>query len=295
MTELIQKYTNKDLSISFEEMLEDFSKVNPTNIPINDICLLRLMGDYSYKMQNKEKWSFCENIGNLFFDVFNAKYPNFHFSLSDFQDIVSQNKDSSPSSIDLKFCDFLDKLYKEKYSLKTTDDMQKYFSFRMSVSQEMQTILSPYKIDWNEVEDKYEKLEEVIGNNFGHLQDDENYASTMDTIEDIKQKANKKIESIIKKYVTDIKEMYLQAIQNKSPVEIILIKTELQTLIYKDFDIDMDKIYEDVVKTYNFNNIINDFMLTLFDVDKSMHRLALNMDLILCQLQELTNPTQTLC
>ncbi len=293
MTELIQKYTNKDLSISFEEMLEDFSKVNPTNIPINDICLLRLMGDYSYKMQNKEKWSFCENIGNLFFDVFNAKYPDFHFSLSDFQDIVSQNKNTSPSSIDLKFCDFLDKLYKEKYSLKTTDDMQKYFSFRMCVSQEMQTILSPYKIDWNEVENKYEQLEEVIENNFGHLEDDENFALIMDTIEDIKEKANKKMESIIHKYINYtkdinyIKDTYPSLIQNKSPVEIILIKTKLQKQIYKDFDIDMDKIYEDVVKTYNFDNIINGFMLTLFDVEKSMHRLALNMDLILCQLKEL--------
>ncbi len=282
----ITKYANCRNIVSFEEMIDDFSQIKPSNIPIIDICTVKMMGNYAYMLENYEKWQVCPNIASEVFAILNANYPDLNFTLEEFNQLIENNKTKSPSSIDLQIFELFDAKYKQIYSLNDTESMKKYFSSRMNNYSIIGEIISKYKLNWNEIEQKYELVEEIVSDNFGDLEEDENFNLVIENIEKIENSANNKIESLIGSYVCVGKELYIELIKNKTVIESITILETLKKNMYQQFDKEMDEIYTKEIKTQRYSDDISKFIFSLFEVSKSMHLLSLGLEFASLQIKE---------
>jgi hypothetical protein len=282
----INNYMNCQNIVSFEKMIDDFSQIKPKNIPIVDIYTLKIMGNYAYMLENYEKWQVCPNLTSELFVCLNDKYPNFNFTLDEFNKLISDNKNTSPSSLDLKIYDFLDIKYKSVNFLNNNESIQQYLHFRRNNYSIVREIISKYKIDWNEISQKYKILETIIEKNFGDLENDDTFNLVIENIDQIEKNANAKIESLIGSYASIGKELYPELIKNKTVIESITILETLKKNMYQQFDKEMDEIYKKEIKTQHYSDDISEFILNLFKVGKSMHLLSIGMEFASIQLKE---------
>jgi hypothetical protein len=282
----INNYVNCQNIVSFEKMIDDFSQIKPKNIPIVDIYTVKIIGNYAYMLENYEKWQVCPNIAYELFMSFNDKYPDLNFTLDEFNKLVSDNKKESPSSFDLKVYDLFDAKYKSVYTVNDKESMQQYFHFRTNNYSIVREIISKYKIDWNEIGQKYEIIETIVEENFGDLENDDTFNLVIENIDKIENNANAKIESLIGSYSCVGKELYLELIKNKTVIESITILETLKKNLYQQFDKEMDEIYKKEIKTQHYSDDISKFILSLFEASKSMHLLSMGFEFASLQLKE---------
>jgi hypothetical protein len=263
MNSIYLKYSNDEsMSVPFNEIITDFSKIKPTFNPILDICTIKTLGSYITNVTNFQKWKICPNLADEIITSNQMKTYNVNK-----QDIISiitkaQSKYKQPLYTINEVYYYVSDLIKDSLDMKNADDVAKYFEMKSDYNTFLNQIKLKYHDDWNNIEKQYEIVSETLFENFSQLENDLNFEGTIEVIESINTEACKKIDKLIKNTSILIKENNLQ---NESQIKI-------------DFDKQMDDIYEGIVASRKFDKSIHEIILDMYGVEKAIHRMSLSFE-----------------
>jgi len=270
--EIVEKYAMNP-TLSIEEMKDDFSMITPTGNPIADICFLRIVGDYICKNMIHQQWSSSPYIINEVYCMLRETFPNLHFSMNEFGSsiIEQQNKDKSPSMIDLMVLDFMDPYLKVYHNCRDTfvnKNTELYFNDRQKLRTNLKEIMEKYKMTWDEIDNAFEELSDMATAPFDDMESDPVYQAAFSIIDEIEDQAMMKIEPLIT--------LTSEKMNSYSSIYGISLK-DYQDAITEEFKTKMDIIYHDIIVTKNFNNTIYNIVSNLFDTEKKKNLLFLSM------------------
>ena len=262
---IFNKYSQKEtMLLQPSELLKDFSIIKPTFNPILDICILKTLGSYIYNITNIHKWQICPNLINEIIDTSHQ----YNIQIQDIIDIINKGKSKykKPEYTINKVYYFVSDCMKENLSktMSSEDDINKYFDTKNKYKDSLDMIKLNYTDKWKEIDVIYDTILDILCENFSELEHDMNFEVTTEIIESIGSEASKEVEKLIN--------LISQLLKNK---KINILSSTME--IY--FDSMMDKIYEKVILSKNFDNYIYIILVDMYGVQKSIHRLSLSLEI----------------
>jgi hypothetical protein len=284
---IITKYclNSSNMNLSFEEITKDFKTIKPSLIPILDISLASMLGKYLYRYGILKKWNCSSNLLEEILLSIKSNYPilekiiNSNIEKIKFDTQEAKNNFEDPSSLKFedRITDTILELYKEntinfdKFDQKCMMDL---ITFKYEILKLITDSKSIYKIKWNEINKNLEILEDILINNFEELEDEPMFQDTISMIEKINTAAEKEIKLLIT-YTLELINTGKEFCKNANSIEDVYIYEDMKKTIKKKFNKQIDEIYYKNVMLYNFSTEIRNALLEMFEVEKSMHRLAL--------------------
>jgi len=253
MTQYTKYFKNQNMHITYDEILKDFSEIKPTFNPILDICTIKMLGTYIYNKTNFEKWIICPNLID---EIINLSEYYHYLQIQNIIDIIKKAicENKNPSYL------FSTIYYFVSDSIKNNiDNVNKYFEIKTNYNDSLNKIKLNYQENWDKIEKEYDIISNILCSNFSELETDTNFQITTDLIDSIGNEASYKV--------------------NKLITECLIKETTISfDEIKREFDIQMDEIYEKVIESKKFNKIIHDAILEMYGVQKEIHRMALTLE-----------------
>jgi len=252
----------KTIDISFDELLILYSSIKPTYVPILDICTIKTFGDYGYNVCKYIMWKACPNLIAEIIRV-NTLYSHYNISEQDIINIINTaiTKNDIPSSIIDKVYYFVSDTLLKNINKSNKDEVNKYFKMKSAYNNSLQELTLKYKDIWDDLEEQYEKISDVLCKNFNELETNEEFEEATELIESIGKEAS----------------LYINTLVNKKAI-LISKNPELLLQIKADFDKEMHEIYERVITSKHFSKSIHDVILDMYEVNKEMHRMSLTLE-----------------
>jgi hypothetical protein len=171
------------------------------------------------------------------------------------------------------------------------DSLKEYFDFRMNFQKEYKLIINKYKIDFNEIEIKVENIMEIAMNKFEKLEELPEFEDTINMIENINSRVSIKMDKLIS-FTNDL----IQQAKEQSSCIVgyngVMLFEKLKKDIMISFNKEMNLYFENEIKALNFDDSINDVLLQLYDVEKSMYRFSVALGEIECTVKCQTNASE---
>ena len=251
------------MNILFSKLLQDITMIKPTFNPILDICMLKSIGGYITHLTNFQKWKICPNLIDEIISMNNTLFLDYKLNNQYIIDLIKKASSlyESPSYTVNKVFYFVSDSIKESLNLTNSDDVSKYFEMKSNYNDSLNQIKLLYQDEWDSIEKQYEQISEILLKNFSELENDINFKITTEIIDSIGNEISKQVEILIKQTAILLKEN-------------VKLKSEIKV----DFDKKMDDIYEKVISSKNFDIIIHNALLDMYEVNKTMHRMALSLE-----------------
>jgi hypothetical protein len=303
-----RKYNNINPEIiTLDELKVDmYDNIKPIGVPIVDLCMIKLIDNVINKMMIYSKWKIASNIvKDIVAFTFN-NYPELPINEADIFDKVEELKTRNKEPILIQF--EVTKLIKNNIDNKfiinvdtteneqnTKDIIKKYdilignlYNYYFKYSSELEnTVLLKYKLEWNEIDNQYTELIDSILKLYDSSIKDNNFIDTIILITDISNQSKNKIDKLIKKYITDFNNDNCNLIAEKSNNKYLFENLKLLTIqsdklkdLFTVFNPEMDKIYETIIKSKNFEKNINDMLLEHYNQEKEIYRLNLKIEFL---------------
>ena len=289
----IKKYMdlNNINTITYEEILEDVNKFKLSGSPLIDMICVKNFGVFLNNKFCCDKWQICPNIIAQIYTEFNKQLPDCNIQYTDIEKHINKlRKDNADvQSIDVKMeiymTDYLRSLYWTEKS--NEDKIKKYFVSKGIVNNIMKQIKLQYECDWNEIEQQFEDIQELLSTSFDEIEEDPKYNAAECLLEKINNDACKYIDPIRDSIVEKIKSAYQSHIIIKSISEFNEFN-KVYKEYQKEFSDKVEKVYQQVLIDNKINKNIQQYMLELFVIEKSMHTFNLSLDLTELTLSQLS-------
>jgi hypothetical protein len=283
--DILSKYVNNfeiSKDISFEIIQEDFLKIKPVKIPIQDILTMKIIGEYISKLCNYLKWSYYDSIDNDIINLCKTTWSNINIDYVEIIRIIYNAKLEHKyiGKVKYEIIDYIDKIYQEQFSIKDCfldNDIKSchnYLTFRQEINKNIMELFEKYDLECNENDSKYENLLDEISNSFDELESDEDFNDATMIFDNIENIINEKVNILIKDCVDEFK-------SNNKDEKNPFILNDLKNKAMEDFVLKMDVIYKDVCtnKLNNFDEYIISNIIKLFMVNKQMSKSMFLLDL----------------
>ncbi len=289
--QIVTKYINNSpstMKLSTKEILDDFKKIKPINIAILDISLTYMLGKYMYNYSICNKWEVSPNLLQDILLSVKTKFPNMTKSIDEkieiFEDEIKEAKIFFEAPDSYKFEKRLENIFLEIYKDNKDNNVkfEKYdleccrnlLGFKYEINKLIKDCISTYTSEWGSVDIFIKELEQIIMINFEEIESNNAFQDTLSLIETINEKAEKRINVLIINTVELMKSTKLLT-KDLNKLESIYIYGELKKHIIKNFNKEMEKIYYEEILSHSFSSEVSMALLEMYEVDKSMHRLAL--------------------
>jgi hypothetical protein len=286
---VINKYcinSSSNLNLPFEEIMEDFKNIKPSKVPILDISLLSMLGKYIHNYTVINKWGSAPYLLQEIISSVKTKYNNLTKSIEEKSETLEYEMNEAIKLLEApdsyKFEERLLKIildiYKENVNYFNKFDkkhIQDLLTFKYEIVDIIKKCISKYEFTWNEFEDKIVNIEEIIMINFEDLESNQDFQDTISIIENVTKNTENKINKLIINTIELIKSTKLLTKDFNNKLESIYMFEKLKKHIIKNFNTEMDKIYYEEIMSHKFNSEISMALLEMYEVEKSMYRLAL--------------------
>lgn len=283
-TAILDKYLSTPLSlITLKEIQEDFMEIKPTNVPIYDILLMNTLGTYINKFSICSKWKYYENIHIEIIKMLIKEYPLLGVNYNEIiQEISILRENLEPIyKVEFKTLEIIDKQYRYQYNINknyiqnTTNEQMLYLQFKFNINSNINKLLETYKQDFNEINTITQNLIDSITENFSQLETNTDFITSLNFIENVKDKINEKVENMIKD-IFHSEKYNLNEINSNEINSNETSREELKDIFYME----LDKIYKNIIKT-EFSLLNQDFLdkiEKIFDVEKEMNKLSFSFE-----------------
>ncbi len=292
---ILSKYTNikeSIKSISLQELMEDFMKIQISNIPIENIFIIKFMGEYINQYSNYLKWVHYDKIDLELIEQCKKTWPELQIDYTQLIKFVCMGKIENTYIYKVKnqILDYIDNVHVKQYQVKDYHKFEniqvqmKYLEFRTQSNTILTELFSKYNLECNDIDEQMENFMEKVYENFASLESEENYVIITETFDALQNDINQFLNKLITQYGTIYKkECIVQNIKNPH------ILQEMKKKLQDKFDLDMNKIYKEKF-TEKFNNLDENTvsnLLDLFSVDKQINKIGLTLELALVDGQNL--------
>jgi hypothetical protein len=286
--QIYSKYITNPI-VTFEEFIDDMQHVKPTFIPILDICMMRLLDDFIHNLKNYYKWKECINdIGPNIIKVTLELYPELQIDYVHINDMIQTqfNKREDPFEIVKHIFNYVQDIYKKYYIELDQVTIEKYYLFRSSYQQQITNLLINYQDDWTMLDNKCDNIVIMLMDKYVELESDDNFIKSVDIIDAISESTSVKINTLITNITNtntineNMDELYnMNNITNLDYYKIVDMFNNFKISTTESFNKQMDIIYENHIKLYNFDEHIYNTISTLYNVEKAKHNLSLSIKL----------------
>lgn len=292
---ILSKYTNikeSIKSISLQELMEDFMKIQISNIPIENIFIIKFMGEYINQYSNYLKWVHYDKIDLELIEQCKKTWPELQIDYTQLIKFVCMGKIENTYIYKVKnqILDYIDNVHVKQYQVKDYHKFEniqvqmKYLEFRTQSNTILTELFSKYNLECNKIDEQMEDFMEKVYENFASLESEENYVIITETFDALQNDINIFLNKLITQYGTIYKkECIVKNIKNP------YILQEMKKKLQDKFDLDMNKIYKEKF-TEKFNNLDENTvsnLLDLFSVDKQINKIGLTLELALVDGQNL--------
>jgi hypothetical protein len=292
---IVSKYTNikeSIKSISQQEMMEDFMKIQIANTPIENIFMIKFMGEYINQFSNYLKWVYYDKIDLELIDQCKKTWPELQIDYTQLIKIVCMGKieNNYIFKVKNKILDYIDNVHVKQYQVKDYHKFEniqvqmKYLEFRTQSDTILTELFGKYNFECNEIDEQMEDFMEKVYENFASLESDENFMIVTQIFDTLQSDINKFLNKLITQYGSIYKTECIEK-NIKNPHILQEIKKKLE----EKFDSDMNKIYKEKF-TEKFNNLDENTvsnLLDLFSPDKQINKIGLTLELALVDGQNL--------
>ncbi len=292
---ILSKYTNikeSIKSISLQELMEDFMKIQISNIPIENIFIIKFMGEYINQYSNYLKWVHYDKIDLELIEQCKKTWPELQIDYTQLIKFVCMGKIENTYIYKVKnqILDYIDNVHVKQYQVKDYHKFEniqvqmKYLEFRTQSNTILTELFSKYNLECNKIDEQMEDFMEKVYENFASLESEENYVIITETFDALQNDINIFLNKLITQYGTIYKKESIGK-NIKNPYILQEMKKKLQD----KFDLDMNKIYKEKF-TEKFNNLDENTvsnLLDLFSVDKQINKIGLTLELALVDGQNL--------
>lgn len=275
--DILSKYINNfeiGKDITFEIIEEDFLKIKPVKIPIQDIFTMKIMGNYIFKFCNYLKWSYYDSIDMDIINMCKREWPNIIIDYTQIIRIICNAKLNYKyiGKVQYEILKYIDQSYQEEKSLEFYSEnkivkLEEYLRFRQQLNKYITELFNTHKLECNEIDLKFENLADKITNNFEALESDENLKDTELLLDNIENIIYEKVNILLKECIEKFK------LDNKNEKNLFIFN-KLKNKAMDDFVSKMDEIYKDVctnkLNKLDENTIAN--IIELFIVNKEMSK-----------------------
>jgi hypothetical protein len=288
----ISKYMdlNKINTITYDEIIQDVNKFKLSGIPLIDIICVKHFGEFLNNKFCCDKWQICPDIILQIYTELNDKLPDCNIQFKDIEKHINKlRKDNADvQTIDVKMeiymTDYLRSLYWTDKS--NENKIKQYFVSKGIVNNIMKQIKLQYECGWNEIEQQFEDIQELLSKSFDEIEEDPKYIAAECLLEKINNDACKYIDPIRDNIVEKIKSAYQKNVIIKSISEFNEFN-KLYKEYQKEFSDEVEKVYKQVLIDNKIDKNIQQYMLELFVIEKSMHAFNLSFDLTELTLSQL--------
>jgi hypothetical protein len=252
-----------DMDIPFSILLQEISMIKPTFNPILDICTIKNIGGYITNLTNFQKWKLCPKLIDEIILMNNSLFLDYKINNQHITDLIKKASSlyKSPSYTLNKVSYYVSDSIKESLNMESPDDVSKYFEMKSKYNDSFNQIKLMYKDEWDCIETQYEQISETLLENFSELENDINFEITTEIIDSIGNEISKEVEILIKQTAILIKE-----------------NNTLKSEIKVEFNKKMDQIYEKIISSKNFDQLIHDVLIDMYGVEKEIHRMSLSLE-----------------
>ncbi len=288
----IQKYMNPDniKTSTYEDILQDIQKFKLSGVPILDMILVKNLGDFLNKKFNYDKWKVCPNLIDEIYTNLHQKLENCTIEYNHIEKYITKlrNEYYDVQSIDFKIETYMTDYLRSIYWIDKSkeENVQKYFTNKQIVQEIMKEIKFKYECAWNEIYEQSEHIEKILSENFEEIEEDQLYIASEMLLEKINNDACKYIKPIREHIVEKIKLEYQNYVilnPNANLNKFDKIYKELQN----EFKEQIEKVYKKVLLDNQIDKNIQQHILELFVVEKSMHMFNMSLDLTELTLSQL--------
>jgi hypothetical protein len=292
---ILSKYTNikeSIKSISQQELMEDFMKIQIANTPIENIFIIKFMGEYINQYSNYLKWVHYDKIDLDLIEQCKKTWPELQIDYIQLIKFVSMGKIENTYIYKVKnqILDYIDNVHVKQYQVKDYHKFEniqvqmKYLEFRTQSNTILTELFGKYNLECTEIDKQMKDFMEKIYEKFSALESEENFMIITNTFDALQNDINTTLNKLITDYGTIYKTEFVE--QNiKNPHVLQEIKKKLE----ETFDSIMDQIYKEKF-TEKFNNLDEKFisnLLELFLPDKQINKMGLIFELALVDGQNL--------
>jgi hypothetical protein len=220
----------------------------------------------------------------------NDKLPECNIQFKDIEKYINKlrKENADVQTIDVKIeiymTDYLRYIYWTDKS--NEENIEKYFTNKKIINNIMKQLKVKYECEWNEIEQQFEDIQELLSISFDEIDEDPKYIAAESLLEKINNDACKYINPIRNNIVEKIKLEYQKNVIIKSIKEF----NEFQTIYHelkKEFSAEVEKVYQQVLIDNKIDKNIQKYILELFVIEKSMHEFNLSLDLTELTLSQL--------
>ena len=287
------KYSNLELlnKTSFDEIKKDVENFKPCGTPIVDMIMIKNVGSFVTAKVAMLQWQLCPDLIKDIYNEFDVKFPDFTFDYLSLKNISNKliNENKSPVYIEIEIDGFMRQIFKSKYFdtspiLDKKYDYEYNFNFYLEnvnlASNIVKDILSKYKEEWVNIQNNFNKIFEIIENNFEDVEEDEKYITSENMIDKINEEAKLNIEHVLPIYLEKLKLKYQSESENKNPFNKNLIMDKYYKEIQEEFSEKINEIYYLTLKKLNFDDDWCKKLITFFENEKFVHKMALSIDVM---------------
>jgi hypothetical protein len=284
MDRIMTKYYERPF-VSIDEMEDDFRNIELTGIPSVDFTFISIIVKYFNDNAQHAVW---EEYGDEFvtyvYDSIVIILEELKINVADLKiskDIISLvikrsvHMGDDPRYTNIKVVGLMDTVLKKYYVKDQTNKEQEveYIKARLMVSKKLFNIAMSYKQQYKNIKTKFNSIINRIIENL-KLENDPKYIGAIHLMETIDEEASLEIESLLDTVSKSIEEEFI-----KNPDVFI----EKKKKILGEFKIEMDKIYDTVIKSKSKEfrdpeNPVFKMLSSSFENDKSFYMLLINLE-----------------
>ncbi len=278
----LSKYTNNRV-ITWDQFFEEVKEIHPINVPIYDVSLLQMIGNYSCFLKSHYLWADVEGINIKLLDMIIESYPYLNIKLEQIDNIIDDQKKEQayPKHLTSKLFKFLDDKYKKNFindKIMSKEESDKYFNFRITCQNKIDQIIKEYSDIFEQHESMAGKAGEILVSNFSHLENDENFIGAMELYNKIQETADEQIEQILSKHIQTLNEEYSQLLPALNHIQDMENKMNIKDKVMEEFGKQIDNIYYKIIKSHGIDDNLTNLMLEHYVVNKQMHLLSFSLE-----------------
>lgn len=278
----LSKYTNNRV-ITWDQFFEEVQEIHPINVPIYDVTIMQMIGNYSCFLKSHYLWEDVDGINIRLFDMLNDSFPYLNIELCHIDNLIdAQKKEQAyPKHLTSKLFKFLDDKYKNEYVNNKTmlkEDTDKYLTFRITCQNKIDQVIKEYLDVFEHHESMAGKAGEILINNFSHLENDENFIGALEIFDKIEHKAGDQIEKSLLEHVEMVNKKYSELLPAINYIQDMENKMKIKNETMEEFGNQIDNIYLNIIKSYGFDDNLTNIVFEHFIINKQMHLLSFTLE-----------------
>ena len=222
--------------MAFRELFDLVNDMKLTYNPLDDMYKIMKLGDMIYKSKKYQQWKSCVDLYDSISAELDMYIPDFSYPREEMKQKIDTFREQNvcPQSTKHDLSEYLRNIYSLQtgfnpdYSTEDVKKGKKYFDFMSSLRYVINKVYTKYIHQWDEIDAKFDTLNDLIEEKFGHLEIQDEYVDFTNKIMGLMDEVDELVKPFYKCNEEYIDKGYLER-DYKMCFNIVMTKNEVDS------------------------------------------------------------------